>query len=110
MGGSISVLPKDLVGEQSYTGQTERLGGFAIDIPLIEAPVAQVQLKLGAKTVTRDVAVLSGETLGWEGVFASNLGNQRERDLLLELSDARRELSDDEARYLPSRLFKRGKV
>ena len=77
-GASVSLIPREFVGEDAFTGRTEHLRGFDKNAPTIEAPIARVELEIGGRRVTREVAVVDGETLGWEGVFSSRLGSREE--------------------------------
>ena len=88
----------------------QALRGFAKNEPAIEAPIARVELEIGGRRVTREVAVVDGETLGWEGVFSSHLGSREELNLLLEFQKGREALSEDQAKYVPPRLCRGGKV
>ena len=109
-GASVSLIPREFLGEDAFTGRTEHLRGFAKNAPTIEAPIARVELEIEGRRVTREVAVVDGETLGWEGVFSSRLGSREELNLLLEFQKAREALSEDQAKYVPPRLCRGGKV
>jgi len=105
-----SVIPREFVSRDAFTGKTEQLRGFVKNVPAIKAPIAKVDLETGGRTVTREVAVISGETLGWEGVFSSYLGSREELDLLLELQKAREALTKGQARYIPPKMGRGGKA
>ena len=107
---SVSLIPREFVSRDAFTGKTEKLRGFVKNVPAIEAPIAKVDVEIGGWMVTREVAVISGETLGWEGVFSSYLGSREELDLLLELQKAREALMVGQARYIPPKMGRGGKA
>ena len=109
-GASVSLIPREFVSRDAFTSKMEQLRGFIKNVPAIEAPIAKIDLEIGGRMVTTEVAVISGETLGWEGVFSSYLGSREELDLLLELQMAREALTEGQARYIPPKMGRGGKA
>ena len=106
----MSIIPKEFISDQTYTGRTVRLRGYDYDMrrPDGEAPTALLKIDIGGRTVTREVAALEGETLGWEGVFSIDAMNQEEQDFMVELFAVRKALTESQVRYTPPRTSEGG--
>ena len=109
-GATISVVPKEIVSGEKYTGRVEVLQGYAKDDPVREAPVAEVTIEIGGYKVTREAALIAGEVIGWEEAFASDIFDNSEYNLLSELRRVRKSLEGDELKYIPPRLAANGVV
>ena len=59
----MSMMPKQFVQIEEYTGETEQVKGAWKKTGSITAPVAEVSVQIGDLTLKRRAAVVEGETL-----------------------------------------------
>jgi len=57
-GASVSLIPREFVSRDAFTGKMEHLRGFIKNVPTIEAPIAKVYLEIGSQTITKEFATL----------------------------------------------------
>ena len=92
-GAKISVMPTVFVREDSLIGRVESIKGFEKTALFREVPMALVDIRVGEMVIPRKVALLDGETLGWEGALSFSLW--RDGEQLAQVTKYRHSLTED---------------
>ena len=92
-GAKISIMPTEFVREDLLIGRVENIKGFEKTALFGEVPTALVDIRVGELVIPRKVALLDGETLGWEGALSFRL--RRDGEPLAQVTKYRHSLTED---------------
>ena len=91
-GANISIMPTEFVTEDSLIRRVESTKGIEKTALFRDVPTALVDIRVGELVIPRKVALLDGETLGWEGVLSFSL--RRDGEQLAQVTKYRHSTED----------------
>jgi len=104
-GAQISIVPRECVLSDQWTGNRRKVRGFQGAI--VEGEECRVQFTIGGRKFDREAVAVEGEMIHWTPCLRVPLRPREELDFLLKLAKEKEE--KDTVRYQPPRMV-RGKL
>ena len=105
-GATVSVVPKEFVREEDYTGETETITGPWKKLGRLTAPVVEVSAQVGDLTLVKRAVVVEGNALDWVGIIAFTANDMVERQQLNRVFECKDKLSEEQLKFVPPKIEK----